>query len=223
MATTSHRAMTRVVCRIFIKATPQAVWDAICPALNQSDEYVPPTGNGAGPTAARSVHHAASVRYFSDLITIGENAPLRPPRLRSKLVPQAQALSRGRLSPDRPAAPASPGGAVRVSRCRSRTVAGVRKPQAVPGERKPRAVPGEGKPAASQCAERSDGNCDSSDRGTGIGGCIECAGNVTPSLDCRLRCARCGRRSRRDRAARWALLSRLPPMRSGEPGQRGRG
>ena len=29
MASRSHRATTRVVCRIFIKATPQAVWDAI--------------------------------------------------------------------------------------------------------------------------------------------------------------------------------------------------
>src|SRR5215472_6227241 len=45
MATTSHRALTRVVCRIFIKAAPEAVWDAICPA---------------------------SARYFPDLITIGE-------------------------------------------------------------------------------------------------------------------------------------------------------
>jgi hypothetical protein len=79
MATMSDRAMTQVVCRIFIKATPQAVWDAICPALKQSGGYVSPTGNGAGLSAARPGDHAASVRYLSDLITIGGILEADPP------------------------------------------------------------------------------------------------------------------------------------------------
>jgi hypothetical protein len=49
MATSPDRARTRVVCKIFIKATPQAVWDAIDPALT------PPGGLvrawHAGPSA----------------------------------------------------------------------------------------------------------------------------------------------------------------------------
>ena len=35
MAAMSHRARTRVICKVFIKATPQAVWDAICPAVKK--------------------------------------------------------------------------------------------------------------------------------------------------------------------------------------------
>jgi hypothetical protein len=35
MAAMSHRARTRVICKVFIKATPQAVWDAICPAVEK--------------------------------------------------------------------------------------------------------------------------------------------------------------------------------------------
>jgi len=38
MTTRSPEPMTRVVCRIFIKATPQAIWDAICPAARQYPE-----------------------------------------------------------------------------------------------------------------------------------------------------------------------------------------
>ena len=44
MAAISHRAATRVVCRVFIKAPPQAVWDAICPALKQDGADVSPGG-----------------------------------------------------------------------------------------------------------------------------------------------------------------------------------
>jgi hypothetical protein len=60
---------------------------------------------------------------------------------------------------------------------------------AAPGERKPRAAPGQRKPAASQCTERSDDDSDSGNRGTGIRGVSQGAGDVTPSLARRLRCA----------------------------------
>jgi hypothetical protein len=256
MATTSHRAMRRVVCRIFIKATPEAVWDAICPALRQSGRYVSPAGSGAGPTAAPPGDHVASARYLSELIAIGDvleadppgrlvhaldaagrsasirsshlsvelrdtltgytaltvrcepeaapgvlvpgtagafewdrlladlkagleggleggrdgrqsgpapssSSPRRPSRLRPKLTPQPQALSGRRLSPAGPVR-ASPRSAVRMSWHR------------------PLAAPGEGKPAAGQCSERGDGDSDSGDRGAGIRGGRESAGNSAP-------------------------------------------
>jgi hypothetical protein len=41
MAAMSHRARTRVICKIFIKATPQAVWDAICPAVGAAGRNAP--------------------------------------------------------------------------------------------------------------------------------------------------------------------------------------
>jgi hypothetical protein len=47
MAAVSYRARRRVVCRIFIKATPQAVWDAICPAVKQAGGYVSPAEDSA--------------------------------------------------------------------------------------------------------------------------------------------------------------------------------
>jgi len=72
METMSHRAMCRVVCRIFIKATPQAVWDAICPALKQSCGGVSPAGTGAASAATAPGDHATSARYLSGVTTIGE-------------------------------------------------------------------------------------------------------------------------------------------------------
>lgn len=41
----SEEVRTRVVCRIFIKATPEDVWDAICPALGRPGSTVPVTGD----------------------------------------------------------------------------------------------------------------------------------------------------------------------------------
>jgi uncharacterized protein YndB with AHSA1/START domain len=35
MAAMSQRARTRVICKVFIKAPPEAVWDAMCPALKK--------------------------------------------------------------------------------------------------------------------------------------------------------------------------------------------
>jgi len=256
MATTSHRALTRVVCRIFIKAAPEAVWDAICPA---SARYFPDlitigevleadapgrlvhAVNAAGrdssdrsgvlsfelrdtltgytaltvscePAGVPGVPVFGTVgacdwdQLLGDLKTVLEadrrerrhigptRSPARQPRrLRSELVPQAQALTGGQLSPARPA-PLSAGGAVRVSRHRSRAVAGVRTPRTTPGKRKPR-PPGQRKPAASQCAERSHGDSHGGKRGTGARGFIERAGNGTLCRDRRLRCARRRRRS----------------------------
>jgi hypothetical protein len=148
MTAMSHQAMTRVVCRIFIKATPQAVWDSICPVLKQSGGYVSLAGNGAGrnssvrsglmyfefrdtltgytavtvscqATGAPGGPEAGTVRtnewdrLLGDLKIVLEaegrerqrtgpahSLPHRPPRLRPKLIPQVQALSGGRLSPD---------------------------------------------------------------------------------------------------------------------------
>jgi hypothetical protein len=228
MTAMSHRAMRRVVCRIFIKASPRAVWDAICPALNQSDGYVSLAGTGAAPAAAPPPVRSGLVyfelrdtltgytavtvscasadgfesgsvgahewdRLLGDLKIVLEyegrerqrtgsarSSPRRPPGLRPKLVPQVQALSGGRLSPDRPA-PALPGGAVRMSRDRSRAVPGERESRAVPGERESWAAPGEREPSACQCAEGGDRDSDSGDRGAGIRGVIQGAGNVTTS------------------------------------------
>jgi hypothetical protein len=111
---------------------------------------------------------------------------------------------------------------VRVSRYWFAPAPGEAKWQAAPGESKRRAAPGEREPAASQCAERSDGDSDSSNRGTGIRGVSESGGNFTPSRARRPRCARSGRRRRWDRAVRPAFLSILRRMRSGGRGQRGR-
>jgi hypothetical protein len=132
----------------------------------------------------------------------------------------ADALRRGNargLSPERPA-PASPGGAVRVSRYWFAPAPGEGKRQA-PGESNCRAAPGQRKPAASQCAEYSDGDSDSGDRGTGVRGVSESVGNFTPSWVMRMRCVRSGGRCRWDRAVGLAFLWR---MRSGGRGQRGR-
>jgi hypothetical protein len=79
METISHEAMSRVVCRIFIKATPQAVWDAICPALKQSGGAVSPAGTGAASAATSPGDHATSARYLSGPITIGEILEADPP------------------------------------------------------------------------------------------------------------------------------------------------
>lgn len=35
MAAMSQRARTRVICKVFIKAPPEAVWDAMCPAVKK--------------------------------------------------------------------------------------------------------------------------------------------------------------------------------------------
>ena len=79
METISHRPIRRVVCRIFIKATPQAVWDAICPALEQSGEGVSRARTSAASAATSPGDHAASARYLSGLITIGEILEADPP------------------------------------------------------------------------------------------------------------------------------------------------
>jgi hypothetical protein len=92
----SHRATTRVVCRIFIKATPEAVWDAICPALKQSGRYVSRAGNGAAPAAAAG--HTASARRLEDLITIGEVLEADPPGRVVGAVDAAGRNSSGRSS-----------------------------------------------------------------------------------------------------------------------------
>jgi hypothetical protein len=70
--------MTRVVCRIFIKAQPQDVWDAICPVLRQSDGALPAAGDGLA-AAAGSGDHAAKARHVVDLITTGEVLEADPP------------------------------------------------------------------------------------------------------------------------------------------------
>lgn len=146
MTTMSQRAMTRVVCRIYIKASPQAVRDAICPALKQPGEYVSLAENDTAPVAVSGLvyfelrdtlagYTAVTVscaaagapgapvagtvgahewdRLLGDLKIVLEadrrerqrtgparSSPRRPPRLLPKLVPQVQALSGGRLSPD---------------------------------------------------------------------------------------------------------------------------
>jgi hypothetical protein len=269
METISHRATSRVVCRIFIRATPQAVWDAICPALKQSGDGVSRAGTSAGVADAFPGDRAASARHLSGLITIGEileadppgrlvhaletagaNSPVRssllafelrdtltgytaltvrcepagaqdvpdsgivracdwdrllgdlkiileadgrerrrtaptrpscgrPVRLRPALVPQAQVLSGGRLPPARPAC-ALPGRAVRMS-LHSLPMAGAPEPQARPGEGEPRAAAGNHERAASQRAECGDRDSDRGDRGTGIRGVIDGAGNYVPS------------------------------------------
>jgi hypothetical protein len=79
METISHRATSRVVCRIFIKATPQAVWDAICPALKQSGGGVSRAGTSAVCAGTSPADHAVSARYLSGLITIGEILEADPP------------------------------------------------------------------------------------------------------------------------------------------------
>jgi hypothetical protein len=50
MTTSPDRARTRVVCKIFIKATPQAVGDAINPALTPSGGLA--RWDGSGPVAS---------------------------------------------------------------------------------------------------------------------------------------------------------------------------
>jgi hypothetical protein len=72
MAATSHRARTRVICKVFIKAPPQAVWDAICPAVRERGGCAPPACSGEGPAAAPRGDHGTSARCLCDLITIGE-------------------------------------------------------------------------------------------------------------------------------------------------------
>jgi hypothetical protein len=79
METISHRAMSRVVCRIFIKATPQAVWDAICPAVKESGRGVSRAGTGAAAAGTYPGDRAASARYLSGPITIGEILEADPP------------------------------------------------------------------------------------------------------------------------------------------------
>ncbi|HUB39509.1 MAG TPA: hypothetical protein VMA72_11710 [Streptosporangiaceae bacterium] len=63
----SHQVRTRVICRIFVRATPRAVWDAICPALKQSGGYV----SLAAPAGSAPGDQAASARRLSGLVTIG--------------------------------------------------------------------------------------------------------------------------------------------------------
>jgi hypothetical protein len=52
MTTMSRPAKTRVICRIYIRATPQAVFEAICPVLKRCGGYVSLPGNDAAPAAA---------------------------------------------------------------------------------------------------------------------------------------------------------------------------
>jgi hypothetical protein len=79
METTSHEAMSRVVCRIFIKAAPQAVWDAMCPALKQSGAGVSRAWTSAISAGTSPGDDEASARYLSGLITIGEILEVDPP------------------------------------------------------------------------------------------------------------------------------------------------
>jgi hypothetical protein len=232
MAAMSHAARTRVICKVFIKAGPQAVWDAICPAVKKHGGCARPTRSGDGLPAAPRGEDGASARCLCDLITIGEvleadppgrlisapaaagpnarirsallsfelrdtlagytavtvscepdrapgaqqsgagcahgwdqlladlkagieadrreshrttltrSSPRLPLQLRPKPVPEVVALSGERLSPGRPAR-ASPGGPVRVSRCRFAPVPGEGERRAVPGGRGRLAAPGQ--------------------------------------------------------------------------------
>jgi hypothetical protein len=72
MAATSHRARRRIICKVFIKAQPQAVWDAICPAVKKRGGCAPQACGGEGLGAARPGDHGTSARCLCDLITIGE-------------------------------------------------------------------------------------------------------------------------------------------------------
>jgi hypothetical protein len=71
MTAMSRRAVPRVICKIFIKATPQAVWAAICPASKSNCGYASPTPSRERPAAASPGVHATSARCLCDLITIG--------------------------------------------------------------------------------------------------------------------------------------------------------
>jgi hypothetical protein len=71
MAAMSHPAVTRVICKLFIKATPEAVWDAICPASKSDCGYASPAPDGEGPVATSPDDHGTSARCLCDLITIG--------------------------------------------------------------------------------------------------------------------------------------------------------
>jgi hypothetical protein len=79
MAAMPHRARTRVICKIFIKATPRAVWDAICPAVKKHGGCAPPATSGDGAAAAPPGEHGTSARCLCDLITIGEVLEADPP------------------------------------------------------------------------------------------------------------------------------------------------
>jgi hypothetical protein len=79
MEAISQRAMSRVVCRIFIKATPQAVWDAICPGLKQSGGHGARAGTSAVSAATPPGAHPAGARYLCDLVALGELLEADPP------------------------------------------------------------------------------------------------------------------------------------------------
>ena len=74
----SEEVRTRVVCRIFIKATPEDVWDAICPALRRPGSTVPVTGDDLVPAPARGADRGAEERDVFHLITIGEILEANP-------------------------------------------------------------------------------------------------------------------------------------------------
>jgi hypothetical protein len=97
MAANSHEATTRVVCRIFIKATPEAVWDAICPAPAQAGGYASPTGNGDGPAAPPGAH-AESARCLPDLVMIGEILEAGPPGRLADAAARNSSVRSGALS-----------------------------------------------------------------------------------------------------------------------------
>jgi len=79
MAAMSHRARTRVICKVFIKAAPQAVWDAICPAVKKRGGCARPAQSGEGLAAATRGEDVSSARCLCDLITIGEVLEADPP------------------------------------------------------------------------------------------------------------------------------------------------
>ena len=79
MAAMSHRARTRVICKVFIKAAPQAVWDAICPAVKKHGGCARPAQSGEGLAAAPRGEDVSSARCLCDLITIGEVLEADPP------------------------------------------------------------------------------------------------------------------------------------------------
>ena len=99
MAAMSHRARTRVICEVFIKAAPQAVWDAICPAAKKHGGCARPAPSGEGLAAVPRGEDGASARCLCDLITIGEVLRL-PVQVRPMPIAQAPASSGRRLSPD---------------------------------------------------------------------------------------------------------------------------
>jgi hypothetical protein len=62
MTAMAQATVTRLVCRIFIKATPQAVWSAVCPPLGRPSSCLSAAGYELGLAANRPGNHAATAR-----------------------------------------------------------------------------------------------------------------------------------------------------------------